>query len=147
MAGAWDVFDAVMPDGSVAHAGNAEFDAKYQRDLGALVDTLSAAGARVVVIKPPCYGESQVVGTDPQISERRDAIRLAAIDTAWTKAARAHGARVLDLDSLLCPGGVADAAVRPDGAHFDGAGADRVAPVVARAVRKAVNVTTTPGAA
>jgi hypothetical protein len=48
---------------------------------------------------------------------------------------------------LLCPGGVADAAVRPDGAHFDGAGADRVAPVVARAVRQAVAAPTTPGTA
>ena len=84
MAGAWDVFDAVMPDGSVAHAGNAEFDATYQRDVGTLVDTLSATGAPVVVVKPPCYGESQLVGTDPQIPERRDTTRLRAIDAAWT---------------------------------------------------------------
>ena len=138
MAGAWDVFDAVMPDGSVAHAGNAEFDATYQRDLGTLLDTLSATGAAVVVVKPPCYGESQLVGTDPQISQRRDPARLTAIENAWARAARQHGARLLDLDSVLCPGGVADAAVRPDGAHFDGAGADVVAPVVARAVRQAV---------
>ena len=117
-----------MPDGSVAHAGNTEFDATYVRDVGALLDTLSATGAPVVVIKPPCYGESHLVGTDPQIAERRDVVRLAAIDTAWTQAARRHGARMLDLDPVLCPGGIADAAVRPDGAHFDGAGADRVAP-------------------
>jgi len=147
MAGAWDVFDAVMPDGSVAHAGSKEFDATYVRDIGALVDTLSATGAPVVVVKPPCYGKSQLVGTDPQISERRDAVRLAAIDTAWTHAARRHGARMLDLDSVLCPGGIADAAVRPDGAHFDGAGADRVAPAVARAVRQAIATSTSAGAA
>ena len=144
MAGAWDVFDAVMPDGSVAHAGNTEFDATYQRDVGDLLDTLSATGAPVVVVKPPCYGESHLVGTDPQIPERRDVARLAAIDTAWTQAARRHGARVLDLDSVLCPGGIADAAVTPDGAHFDGAGADRVAPAVARAVRQAVAAPASP---
>ena len=138
MAGAWDVFDAVMPDGTVAHAGSAQFDATYQRDIGTLVDTLRATGAPVVVVKPPCYGESQLVGTDPQIPERRDTVRLRAIDAAWTGAARQHGARLLNLDSVLCPGGVADAAVRPDGAHFDGAGADVVAPAVARAVRQAV---------
>jgi lysophospholipase L1-like esterase len=147
MAGAWDVFDAVMPDGSVAHAGNAQFDATYQRDVGTLLDTLSATGAPVVVVKPPCYGESHLVGTDPQIPERRDTTRLRAIDTAWTAAARQHGARVLNLDSVLCPGGVADAAVRPDGAHFDGAGADVVAPAVARAVRQAVAASPTPSPA
>jgi peptidoglycan/LPS O-acetylase OafA/YrhL len=147
MAGAWDVFDAVMPDGSVAHAGNPEFDATYVRDIGDLLDTLSATGAPIVVIKPPCYGESHLVGTDPQIPERRDAVRLAAIDTAWTEAARRHGARMLDLDSVLCPRGIADAAVRPDGAHFDGAGADRVAPVVARAVRQAIAASTSAGTA
>jgi len=147
MAGAWDVFDAVMPDGSVAHAGNTEFDATYVHDIGDLLDTLSATGAPIVVIKPPCYGESHLVGTDPQIPERRDAVRLAAIDTAWTEAARRHGARMLNLDSVLCPRGIADAAVRPDGAHFDGAGADRVAPVVARAVRQAIATSTSAGTA
>ena len=147
MAGAWDVFDAVMPDGSVAHAGNTEFDATYVRDVGDLLDTLSATGAPVVVVKPPCFGESHLVGTDPQIPERRDVVRLAAIDTAWTQAARRHGARMLDLDSVLCPGGTADAAVRPDGAHFDGAGADRVAPAVARAVRRAIAASTSAGIA
>ncbi len=147
MAGAWDVFDAVMPDGSIAHAGNREFDATYMHDIGALLDTLSATGAPVVVIKPPCYGESQLAGTDAQIPERRDPVRLAAIDAAWAQAARHHRARVLDLDSVLCPRGIADAAVRPDGAHFDGAGADRVAPAVARAVRQAIGTSTTAGAA
>ena len=147
MAGAWDVFDAVMPDGSVAHAGNTEFDATYVRDVGDLLDTLSATGTPVVVVKPPCFGESHLVGTDPQIPERRDVVRLAAIDTAWTQAARRHGARMLDLDSVLCPGGTADAAVRPDGAHFDGAGADRVAPAVARAVRRAIAASTSASTA
>jgi peptidoglycan/LPS O-acetylase OafA/YrhL len=147
MAGAWDVFDAVMPDGSVAHAGNALFDTTYQRDVGTLLDTLSATGAPVVVVKPPCYGESHLVGTDPQIPERRDTVRLRAIDTVWTEAARQHGAPMLNLDSVLCPGGVADATVRPDGAHFDGAGADTVAPVVARAIREALAAPTPPAAA
>jgi hypothetical protein len=54
---------------------------------------------------------------------------------------------MLDLDSVLCPGGVADAALRPDGAHFDGAGADRVAPAVARAVRHAIATPRSAGAA
>jgi hypothetical protein len=48
---------------------------------------------------------------------------------------------------VLCPGGVADAAVRPDGAHFDGAGADRVAPTVARAIRHAIARSTSSGTA
>ena len=111
MAGAWDVFDAVMPDGS----GRARRQPGVRRDLrhvtsATLLDTLHATGAPVVVVKPPCFGESHLVGTDPQIPQRRDIARLAAIDTAWTEAAHRHGARVLDLDSVLCPGGIADAA-------------------------------------
>jgi peptidoglycan/LPS O-acetylase OafA/YrhL len=138
MAGAWDVYDAVMPDGTVEHAGQPTFDRTYERDVGQLLDVLGSTGGAVVVVKPPCYGVNHLAGAADQVAERMDKTRLRAIDAAWTRAATSHGATVLDLDPVLCPGGVSNDSIRVDGAHFSGAGADRVSPIVARAVRQAV---------
>jgi peptidoglycan/LPS O-acetylase OafA/YrhL len=143
MAGAWDVYDAVMADGSVAHAGQGTFDRGYQRDVELLIDTLSSTGGAVVVILPPCWGENHLIGTDAQIPERLDPTRLRAVEAVWRRAAVARGAHLLDLDHVLCPHGVSDESIRPDGAHFSSEGANRVAPLVARAVRDAVAASTT----
>jgi lysophospholipase L1-like esterase len=67
-----------------------------------------------------------------------DAARVAAVDRAWQRVARERGVTVLDLNAKLCPGGVTDPTIRPDGAHFDGSGADAIAPLVANAVHKAI---------
>jgi lysophospholipase L1-like esterase len=91
-----------------------------------------------VALKPPCWGESTLVGTDQQIAERMDPARVKAVDDVWTKVANEQGATLLDLDPMLCPGGTADAGLRPDGAHFSGAGADAAAVPVAKAVRQAL---------
>jgi peptidoglycan/LPS O-acetylase OafA/YrhL/lysophospholipase L1-like esterase len=138
MAGAWDVFDALMPDGSVQRAGNREFDATYRRDVAQLIDTLSSTGAAVVVIKPPCFGANNMIGGDAQSPARLDKTLMAAVDAVWTKAAKEHGAKLLNLDPVLCPKGVSNESIRPDGAHFSGTGADQVAPRVARAAREAL---------
>jgi hypothetical protein len=42
---------------------------------------------------------------------------------------------VAPLDDVLCPDGTADPVIRPDGTHFDGAGADRIAPAVMATAR------------
>jgi peptidoglycan/LPS O-acetylase OafA/YrhL len=138
MAGAWDVFDVVMPDGSVLHPGQPAWRAMYLQDVGQLLDTLGSTGAAVVAVKPPCWGESQVIGAGSTTPERMDPAIVAAIDDVWKQAADSRGATLLDLNSVLCPGGKADASIRPDGAHFYSDGADKVAPFVAAAVRKAV---------
>jgi peptidoglycan/LPS O-acetylase OafA/YrhL/lysophospholipase L1-like esterase len=138
LAGAWDVFDAVMPDGSVQHVGQAGYDAGYRRDLSQLLDTLSSTGAQVIVVKPPCWGVNHMIGSDPERPERLDAARTAAIDAAWTRAAQQHGATLVDLDAKLCPNGVSNDSIRPDGAHFSGDGANQVAPIVAKAIRTAM---------
>ena len=52
--------------------------------------------------------------------------------------AASHGATMVDLDHLLCPNGASDPSIRPDGAHFFTAGADRTAPLVVDAVRQAI---------
>lgn len=138
MAGAWDVFDVVQPDGSILHPGDPEWVTMYTRDVRELFRTLGSTGAAVVAIRPPCWGESTLIGTDAQIAERMDAARVRAVADVWEKVAAEEGATLLDLDATLCPGGTADPAIRPDGAHFSGAGADRVAAPVAKAVQRAL---------
>jgi lysophospholipase L1-like esterase len=71
--------------------------------------------------------------------ERLDATRVAAVHTAWTRAARAHGFELYDLGRTLCPGGRSDDEIRADGAHYSNDGANRIAPIVARAIRSAAN--------
>jgi peptidoglycan/LPS O-acetylase OafA/YrhL/lysophospholipase L1-like esterase len=134
MAGAWDVFDVVQPDGSILHPGDPAWTAMYTQDVRQLFRALAAKGAAVVAVKPPCWGESTLVGTDQQIAERMDPVRVRAVDAVWAQASRDEGVTLLDLDRTLCPQGTADPALRPDGAHFSGAGADRIAALVAKAV-------------
>ena len=138
MAGAWDVFDVVQPDGTILHPGDPQWTTMYTQDVRQLFQTLGASGAAVVAVKPPCWGESTLVGTDQQIAERLDPARVKAVDGVWTKVANEQGVTLLDLDSMLCPGGTADANLRPDGAHFSGPGADAAAVPVAKAVRQAL---------
>ena len=139
MAGAWDVYDVVQPDGSILVPGDPKWNALYDKDLGKLFDTLGSTGAAVVAVKPPCWGENTLEGTDPPVAERMDPVRVGAVQAAWARAARGHGATLLDLDAELCPNGVADPAYRPDGAHFDGEGANKIAPVVGKAVEQALD--------
>jgi lysophospholipase L1-like esterase len=141
MAGAWDVFDVVQPDGTILHPGDPEWTAMYSQDVRQLFRSLGASGASgasVVALKPPCWGESTLVGTDQQIAERLDPARVKAVDDVWTKVANEEGITLLDLDSMLCPGGATDPGLRPDGAHFSGAGADAAAVPVAKAVKQAL---------
>jgi hypothetical protein len=120
----------------------------YSADVRELFRSLGAEGATVLAVKPPCWGQSTLVGTDAQIAERMDPARVRAVADVWAKVAREQGAVLLDLDSMLCPRSTADPAIRPDGAHFSGEGADRVAVPVSDAVERAMEaraVTPRPG--
>ena len=78
-------------------------------------------------------------GGDPEPRERLDPVKVDAVQSVWRAVAtRARGVHLLDLTRTLCPGGQSDPTIRPDGVHFVGAGADRVAPRVAAALRNAV---------
>ena len=99
---------------------------------------LGTTGAPIVGVKPTCFGPDTLPGGEPQAPENLDPARVQAVAGAWQAAARGTGVRLLDLDAVMCPGGVADPAIRADGVHFTVAGADRVAPTVATALRRAV---------
>ena len=138
MAGAWDVFDVEADDGTTIGPGDAQWESGYARDVGSLFDILGSTGAPVVALEPPCFGHNELPGTDPEAPERLDATRVGAVHRVWVDAARTHAATLNDLGALLCPGGESDSSIRPDGAHFGTAGADRTAPEVVAAVRRAI---------
>jgi lysophospholipase L1-like esterase len=138
MAGARDLFDVAGPDGIVIHPGDAAWKVLYGADLRHLFGILRARGTPLVAIKPTCYGADTLPDAEPQASERLDAARVAAVAHAWVDAARASRVNLLDVDAITCPGGVADPVLRADGVHFTAAGADRLAPVITAALRRAV---------
>jgi lysophospholipase L1-like esterase len=138
MAGARDLFDVAGPDGTVIHPGDPVWNTRYTADVVELFRILRSSGAPVVAVKPTCYGENTLPDAEAQASERLDPVRVHAVTAAWTAAARASRLRLLDLDAITCPDGVADPVIRADGVHFTAAGADRLAPVITAALRKAV---------
>jgi lysophospholipase L1-like esterase len=140
MAGGQDVYDVAGPDGSVIHPGDPVWTARYTADVRQMFTILHATGAPVIAAVPPsCYGQNTLDPADsPSTAERFDPKRLAAVDNSWRAAARETKTRMVDMGSTICPGGVSDPALRPDGVHFGAVGADRVAPIVTRAVRRAL---------
>lgn len=138
MAGARDLFDVAAAGGVVLHPGDPAWKTRYTLDVRELFRILRLTGAPVVAVKPTCYGENTLPGGEAQASERLDPVRVDAVTRAWVAAARASRLRLLDLDAITCPNGVADPVVRADGVHFTAAGADRLAPVITAALRRAV---------
>jgi lysophospholipase L1-like esterase len=137
-AGAWDIYDVELADGRVVGPGDPTWSQDYEADVVNLFDILHAGGAPVIGVIPSCYGENTYPGGDGPPAERRDIGRIRAVRQAWDAAADITGGTIAPLDDVLCPGGTADSSIRPDGAHYDGAGADRVAPAVIATARRAL---------
>jgi peptidoglycan/LPS O-acetylase OafA/YrhL/lysophospholipase L1-like esterase len=135
-AGAWDIYSVLLDDGRVVAAGDPAFDDPYEADIVNLFDILHSTGAPVVALIPSCFGDNTNPGAEPPPVERQDVGRIRAVRRAWDRAADVTGATMAPLDDMLCPGGTADAAIRRDGVHYDGAGADLIAPPVMATVRR-----------
>jgi lysophospholipase L1-like esterase len=138
MAGARDLYDVAGPDGAVIHPGDPAWTERYTDDVRELFHVLGTTGAPIVAVKPTCFGPNTLPGGAPQDPEKLDPARVQAVAAAWQAAARTSALHLLDLDDVVCPGGVADPTIRADGVHFTVAGADRLAPTVAAALRRAV---------
>jgi lysophospholipase L1-like esterase len=139
MAGGRDLFDVVGPDGTVLHPGDRAWVERYTADVRELFRIARLTGAPVVAVKPTCYGRNNL--PDAEVIDgdvRLEPARARAVTAVWQSAAAASGVRLLDLDAVTCPGGVAEPVLRADGVHFTVAGADRLAPTIARALRRAV---------
>ena len=130
----WDVFDRIV-DGRVFAQTSREFAKNYRADFDTLLDALQSSGAPLVVVEPACFGLDVATGNEQQ-PERLDKTRRRVTTGLIRAGARAHKARLYDLASILCPKGESDAILRPDGTHLGNAGADFVAPKVARILKE-----------
>jgi lysophospholipase L1-like esterase len=136
-AGAWDVYDVVTAGGGRLAPGDPRWMQTYTRNVTDLFATLGRRGASILAVTPPCYGGVLFTAGGNVPPERLDAARVGAVHQAWAEAARARGFSLYDLGPTLCPGGRSDDSVRADGAHYSNDGANRIAPIVTRAIRNA----------
>ncbi|MGZ6897550.1 MAG: acyltransferase family protein [Acidimicrobiia bacterium] len=106
------------------------------REIRRAADLLTAEGARVMILTVP----SPVPGTPTVLPGLDEAGRIRAINALYRRAAptAAGEVRVLDLATIVCPGGrcpehVDGVTLRPDGSHFGVEGAQVVGRAVANA--------------
>jgi peptidoglycan/LPS O-acetylase OafA/YrhL len=122
--GAWDVFDASFDHGATwTSPGRPEWDAYYRRTVADTSARLSANGAEVLWLTPPCFAavpgaaDADAPWYDPARVDTLGAIdRQVAAHNSMTVSPVAH--------DLGCP---VDFGARPDGVHYDDSGADAVA--------------------
>lgn len=122
--GAWDVYDASW-DGARTWSppGSAPWDEHFERAAAAAIERLTATGARVLWLAPPCF---HARSGDPAAGrEWYDPERVAVQHRLATRVVPRAGVTVsTTIADRECP---ADLAARPDGVHFSGPGADAAA--------------------
>ncbi len=134
--GAWDVYDASWDNSGTWHApGDPEWDRRYAIAIDDAVARLSARGATVVWLTPPCFrGAPGDVATN---GEWYDPARIEALGTIADRVAARNGMRISrTLTELECPEVNLD--IRPDGAHYSEGGADRTADALAPDILRAL---------
>ncbi len=141
--GPWEVFDRAI-DGDRQAFGSAALDSRLEATFRSMVAVLSRGGARVLFLTaPPAASPSQTAPAEWTMAERwrfdhlNDVLRRVA-------ASEPDRSGVIDYAAWLCPdvcrtesGGVT---LRPDGLHYEKAGAQEVAPWMASGVRTALGL-------
>ncbi len=110
--------------------GDAEFDAYLVREYHDAVDVLTAGGARVLWLKPPCVRSLEAAGGEVGASlGPSDTNRVRHLNDVIlpTLAADEPSVRLFDLFGPLCPNGefveeIDGVEVRPDGVHYSSEG-------------------------
>lgn len=122
--GAWDVYDASFDNGRTWSApGSAEFDRHYAAAVSDAVRRLSAGGAHVLWLAPPCFASHP--GAPDAGAVWYDPARVEALGRIVRGLASRTGITVSNVvHDEGCP---VDLAARPDGTHYTDAGADAVA--------------------
>jgi peptidoglycan/LPS O-acetylase OafA/YrhL len=121
LAGRWEVHN-VWRNGQLLNILQPGFQADVADGLTRAVRIASSRGARVVLLTQPCANSGERANGQPwpEDSPRRIAIYNAIVRAV----AKRTGATVLDLFSMVCPGGgytqtIGGVTVRaPDGVHF-----------------------------
>jgi peptidoglycan/LPS O-acetylase OafA/YrhL len=112
--GPWDVTDReLLGDTSWRRPGDPAYDAELSAEVGEAMDSLTAAGGRVVWLTSPVVQMQGHPSSEPARIERLNSIIRAEASTR-------HSVRVVDLAGYLrgLPGGELDTRLRPDGVHF-----------------------------
>ncbi len=105
LAGRWEVMDRML-DGRWSHIGEPAFDAAVTQALEQAVQVAGSGGAYVELLTAPCFDSGEQPNGLPWPED--DPARLARYNQLVREVAAEHPAtvRVLDFDSMVCPGGV-----------------------------------------
>jgi peptidoglycan/LPS O-acetylase OafA/YrhL/lysophospholipase L1-like esterase len=122
--GAWDVYDASFDGGATwVSPGDPAWDAFYERQVAETATRLTATGARLLWLTPPCFAAEP--GADDPDAPWYDRARVETLGAIDREVARRNGMQVSSVvHDLGCP---VDLESRPDGVHYADAGADAVA--------------------
>jgi lysophospholipase L1-like esterase len=134
--GAWDVYDASWDGGDTWHApGDPEWTARYEAEVADAAARLTARGARVLWLAPPCFAAS--AGEPDAGREWYDPERVETIAEVMARvAARTPGTTLSRvLAETGCP---VDLDRRPDGVHYSDPGADAAAAALEADLRRAL---------
>jgi hypothetical protein len=128
LSGVWESVDQVV-DGRVVAFGDPSWEPLVRQDFVAAVAPMMATH-EVVLLTTPCFAEGSQ--RDDYALEDIDE-RIAAVNALFADVAAELGVRVVDFGTHLCPDGrpvteIDGYVVRPDGVHFEEAGARLVWP-------------------
>nr|WP_230203002.1 acyltransferase family protein [Parafrankia discariae] len=135
LVGRWEVTDQYL-DGRRTHIGDPAFDAYLGRELDLAITTLSARGAKVVLLTTPMFEEGEAA--DGSIYPETRADRVIEFNKLLRQAAARHSAvtTVIDLAAALSPGNayrgeIDGVRVRDDdGVHISNGGGARAGQMV-----------------
>jgi peptidoglycan/LPS O-acetylase OafA/YrhL len=129
--GTWELFDKVV-DGKVLKVGTPAWFEYARSEYEDAITRAGPNGRPIVLLNAPCVRSTASV-EGPASPEENDPQRLAHVNELLTQVAAAHPTQVhlLDLKSFLCPSGQFEEQVdgvngRPDGVHYNMAGAASV---------------------
>lgn len=122
--GAWDVYDASFDHGHTwSSPGGAEWDRHYAGVVTDTVHLLSARGAQVLWLAPPCFAANR--GAADAGAVWYDPARADALGAVARSVASQAGFTVSDVvHDAGCP---VNFSSRPDGTHYSDPGADVIA--------------------
>ena len=123
--GAWDVYDVSFDHGTTWYSpGEPQWDAFYRTAVEDTRRELSATGAHQLWLAPPCY--AAIPGASDTGADWYDRSRVEILGRIDREVADTGSRMTVSpvAHDLGCP---VDFAARPDGTHYDDAGADAVA--------------------
>ncbi len=155
LTGGWEVFDQNL-DGRRVAAGTPDMESALDAALDRIRETVTAGGARFVILTTPCFSPAQRILGEFGEADRADPSRVQFLNGVWRRyAATRPDVTVIDLDARVCPDGrYADTlhgvTMRTDGVHFTQGGSVQVwkwlAPELTRIARSATRRTPVAGA-